>query len=95
MGFGLFNVEEFLMSQQCCWIYCTAVKSCRYNWHNDIYELSFGNPLALSPKIIDAFRPERVDDDNAKTMFSEFCLLKRPGRKCRLLLSKGRNGDLS
>jgi hypothetical protein len=55
-GLGLFNVEEFLMSQQCCWIFRTAVKSCRDNWHNDIYELSFGNPLALSPKFIDENR---------------------------------------
>jgi hypothetical protein len=35
-GLGLFNVEEFLMSQQCCWIFRT-VKSCRDNWRNDIY----------------------------------------------------------
>ena len=54
-GLGLFNVEEFLMAQQCCWIFRT-VKSCRDNWRNDIYELSFGNPFALSPKIIDVRR---------------------------------------
>jgi hypothetical protein len=40
-GLGLFNVEEFLMSQQCCWIFRT-VKSCRDNWRNDIHELSLG-----------------------------------------------------
>jgi hypothetical protein len=41
-GLGLFNVEEFLMSQQCCWIFRT-IKSCRDNWRNDVYELRFGN----------------------------------------------------
>jgi hypothetical protein len=51
-GLGLFNVEEFLMSQQCCWIFRT-IKACRDNWRNDVYELSFGNPLSLSPKIVD------------------------------------------
>jgi hypothetical protein len=59
-GLGLFNVEEFLMSQQCCWIFRTT-EQCRDNWHNTIYELSFGNPLVHEPsssfpKIIDANR---------------------------------------
>jgi hypothetical protein len=54
-GLGLLNVEEFLMSQQCCWIFRT-VQSCRDNWRNDIYELSFGIPLSLSPKVIDVNR---------------------------------------
>ncbi len=54
-GLGLFNVEEFLMSQQCCWIFRT-IKSCRDNWRNDVYELSFGNPLAFSPKIVNENR---------------------------------------
>ncbi len=54
-GLGLFNVEEFLMSQQCCWIFHT-VKSCRDNWRNDVFELSFGNPLAFSPKIVNTNR---------------------------------------
>jgi hypothetical protein len=205
-GLGLFNVEEFLMSQQCCWVF-RAKKSCRDNWRNDIFELSFGNPLALSPKIInvnrhpilhsiacsferlrikfdkrnenyltstifynpmifretrdkrplcpayldianntlltyrfatcqlqnlcgefgilsyaelyragfhlsplgygrlsnalncffDRLRPDRDDDINeeAKSLFSEFCLIKKPGRKCRRLLSSGRNDDIS
>ncbi len=205
-GLGLFNVEEFLMSQQCCWVF-RAKKSCRDNWRNDIFELSFGNPLALSPKIVsvnrhpilhsiacsferlrikfdkrnenyltstifynpmifretrdkrplcpayldianntlltyrfatcqlqnlcgefgilsyaelnragfhlsplgygrlsnalncffDRLRPDRDDDINeeAKSLFSEFCLIKKPGRKCRRLLSSGRNDDIS
>ncbi len=54
-GLGLFNVEEFLMSQQCCWIFRT-IKSCRDNWRNDVYELSFGNPLSFSPKIVNENR---------------------------------------
>jgi hypothetical protein len=54
-GLGLFNVEEFLMSQQCCWIFRT-VKSCRDNWRNDVYDLSYGNPLSFSPKIVDENR---------------------------------------
>ncbi len=54
-GLDLFNVEEFLMSQQCCWIFRTF-KSCRDNWRNDIYELTFGNPLAFSPKNFDENR---------------------------------------
>jgi hypothetical protein len=205
-GLGLFNVEEFLMSQQCCWVF-RAKKSCRDNWRNDIFELSYGNPLALSPKIVDVNRhpilysiacsferlrikfdkrsenyltstifynpmlfretrdkrplcpvyldianntlltyqfatcqlqnlcgvngiltyaelnragfllsplgygrlsnalncffdrigPDRDDNinENAKSLFSEFCLIKKPGRKCRLLLSSGRNNDIS
>jgi hypothetical protein len=205
-GLGLFNVEEFLMSQQCCWVF-RAKNSCRDNWRNDIFELGYGNPLARSPKIVncnrhpiiysiacsferlrikfdkrnenyltssifynpmlfretrdkrplcptyldlgnntdliyrfaicqlqnfcgengilthaelnrsglflsplgygrlanalncffDRLRPDRDDDINevAKTLFSEFCLIKKPGRKCRLLLASGRNDDLS
>jgi hypothetical protein len=203
-GLGLFNVEEFLMSQQCCWIFRT-VKSCRDNWRNDIYELTFGNPLALSPKNVDEnrhpilfhlatsferlrikfdkknenyltssiffnpmlfretrdkrplcpaylgtaadtmltyklatcqlqelcgedgilshaelvrngirlspigygrlsnalncffdrLRPDREDNDNAKTLHSVFGLIKKPGKKCRLFLSEGRNDDIS
>jgi hypothetical protein len=54
-GLGLFNAEEFLMSQQCCWIFRT-VKSCRDNWGNNIYELSSSYPLAFSPKIVDVHR---------------------------------------
>ncbi len=54
-GLGLFNVEEFLMSQQCCWVF-RAKYSCRDNWRNDIFELSYGNPLALSPKIVNVNR---------------------------------------
>jgi hypothetical protein len=47
-GLGLFNVEEFLMAQQCCWIFRT-VKSCRDNWRNDIFELSSGLPPIFQP----------------------------------------------
>ncbi len=47
---GLFNVEEFLMSQQCCWIFC------RDNWRNDIYELSHGFPLCFSPRTVNSAR---------------------------------------
>jgi hypothetical protein len=54
-GLGLFNVEEFLMSQQCCWVF-RAKNSCRDNWRNDIFELGYGNPLALSPKIVNSNR---------------------------------------
>jgi len=54
-GLGLFNVEEFLMAQQCCWIFRT-IKSVRDNWRNDVYELSFGNPLSFSPKTVDIIR---------------------------------------
>jgi hypothetical protein len=194
------------MSQQCCWVF-RAKNSCRDNWRNDIFELGYGNPLALSPKIVncnrhpiiysiacsferlrikfdkrnenyltstifynpmlfretrdkrplcpayldivnntaltyrfdncqlqnfcgengilthaelnraglylsplgygrlanalncffDRLRPDRDDDINeaAKTLFSEFCLIKKPGRKCRLLLASGRNDDIS
>jgi hypothetical protein len=54
-GLGLFNVEEFLMSQQCCWVF-RAKNSCRDNWRNDIFELGYGIPLALSPKIVNCNR---------------------------------------
>jgi hypothetical protein len=43
------------MSQQCCWIFRT-IKSCRDNWRNDVYEVSFGNPLSFSPKIVNENR---------------------------------------
>ncbi len=43
------------MSQECCWIFPT-VKSCRDNRQNDIHELSFGHPLAFSPKMVDENR---------------------------------------
>jgi hypothetical protein len=54
-GMGLFNIEEFLMAQQCCWVF-RCFNSCRDNWRNDLYELSMGNPLAFSPQIIDPGR---------------------------------------
>jgi hypothetical protein len=54
-GMGLFNIEEFLMAQQCCWVF-RCFKSCRDNWRNDLYELSLGNPLAFSPQITDSRR---------------------------------------
>jgi hypothetical protein len=54
-GMGLFNIEEFLMAQQCCWIF-RCNKSCRDNWRNDVVELSLGNPLAFSPQITDSVR---------------------------------------
>jgi hypothetical protein len=52
---GLFNIEEFLMAQQCCWIFRCFI-SCRDNWRNDIFELSLGNPLSFSPLITDERR---------------------------------------
>jgi hypothetical protein len=54
-GMGLFNIEEFLMAQQCCWVF-RCFKSCRDNWRNDLYELSMGNPLSFSPQITDSRR---------------------------------------
>jgi hypothetical protein len=203
-GLGLFNVEEFLMSQQCCWIFRT-VKSCRDNWRNDIYELIHGFLLCFSPKTVnsarhpilfslacsferlrikfdksnenyltssilynpmvfretrdkrtlcpnylgidndveltrriaacqlqdfcgddgvlsyhellakqiilsqvgygrlsnalncffDRLRPDNDGFENAKSMFSEFCLIKKPGRKCRKFLAAGTNDNIS
>jgi hypothetical protein len=52
---GLFNIEEFLMAQQCCWIF-RCYKSCRDNWRNDVFELSLGNPLSFSPQNTDVVR---------------------------------------
>ncbi len=54
-GMGLFNIEEFLMAQQCHWVF-RSFKSCRDNWRNDLYELSLSNPLSFSPLIIDSRR---------------------------------------
>ncbi len=54
-GMGLFNIEEFLIAQQCCWVF-RCVRSCRDNWRNDLFELSLGNPLAFSPQITDCIR---------------------------------------
>jgi hypothetical protein len=54
-GMGLLNIEEFLMAQQCCWVF-RCFKSCRDNWRNDLYELSMGNPLSFSPQITDSRR---------------------------------------
>jgi hypothetical protein len=43
----------------------------------------------------DRLRPDRDDNDNSKTIYSAFGLLKKPGRKCRVFLSDGRNDDIS
>jgi hypothetical protein len=43
----------------------------------------------------DRLRPNLADDDNAKTIQSAFGLIKKPGRKCRVFLSEGRNDDIS
>jgi hypothetical protein len=59
-GMGLFNIEEFLMAQQCCWVF-RSFKSCRDNWRVDLYELSLGNPLSFSPLIIDARRHSAIN----------------------------------
>jgi hypothetical protein len=43
-GLGLFDLEEFLMSQQATWIF-KAENSCRDIWRARIHENSFGNPM--------------------------------------------------
>ncbi len=48
-GLGLFNVEEFLMSQQCCWVF-RAKNSCRDNWRNDIFEIRLWQPPSPQPQ---------------------------------------------
>jgi hypothetical protein len=60
-GMGLFNIEEFLMAQQCRWVF-RCFKSCRDNWRNDLYKLSMGNPLSISPLITDSRRHPIVYD---------------------------------
>jgi hypothetical protein len=43
----------------------------------------------------DRMHVDRHDNDNAKSLFDEFCTIKKPGQKCRLYLGLGRNDDLS
>jgi hypothetical protein len=54
-GMGLFNVEEFLIAQQCCWVFRAHI-SCRDNWRNDLITLSLGNALIFSPDNVEKRR---------------------------------------
>jgi hypothetical protein len=51
-GLGMFNVEEFLTSQQCVWI-LRAHKSTRDNWRVKLRQLCNGNVLTAGPNLID------------------------------------------
>jgi hypothetical protein len=48
-GLGLFNLGEFLTSQQSIWV-LRADKSLRDNWRGDLFSLSWGNCLSFSHK---------------------------------------------
>jgi len=54
-GLGLFDIEEFLASQQCKWV-IKADQSSRDIWRVNMRELSLNNPMCLSSQGID---PER------------------------------------
>jgi hypothetical protein len=51
-GLGLIDINSFLCSQQVLWIKRILHAGCD-NWREDVYNLSFGNPLILHPKLID------------------------------------------
>ena len=54
-GLGMFDLENFLMSQQTTWVFRTSI-SCRDNWRADILELCNGNPFTLNPNFLDKNR---------------------------------------
>ncbi len=50
-GLGLFDVENFLVSQQASWIF-KALKSSRDNWRYKLRTLCNGNVLCAGPGLI-------------------------------------------
>ena len=54
-GLGCFNVKDFLIAQQVCWLKKANFKS-RDNWSYDLKRLSSGNILAISSSDIDKER---------------------------------------
>ena len=51
-GIGLISIRDFLIAQHTVWIK-RAQNSSRDNWRVDLYDLGFGNPLAVNPNLID------------------------------------------
>jgi hypothetical protein len=54
-GLGMFNLEDFLASQQATWIFRCRI-SCRDNWRGDVLELTNGNPFVINSNNIDPIR---------------------------------------
>jgi Reverse transcriptase (RNA-dependent DNA polymerase) len=50
-GVGLINLEDFLIAQQVMWVKRT-LSACCDNWRSDLWELTHGNPLILSPTLV-------------------------------------------
>jgi hypothetical protein len=51
-GCGLIDISTFIASQQTIWIKRVFEAGCD-NWREEIYNITFGNPAVLHPKMID------------------------------------------
>ncbi len=88
-GLGLFRIDEFLASQQCTWV-LKADRSIRDNWRCDLYSLTKGNCLSLSPSLLNqnshpilhglavAFEKLRVCHDSNNENFLKATFLNHP-----------------
>jgi hypothetical protein len=88
-GLGLFRIDEFLASQQCTWI-LKADRSIRDNWRCDLYNLTKGNCLNLSPSLLNqnshpilyglavAFEKLRVCHDSNNENFLKATFMNHP-----------------
>jgi exonuclease III len=50
-GLGLIEVKSFIQAQQVLWIKRLMGQACD-NWREDVYNLTFGNPLVLDPALV-------------------------------------------
>jgi hypothetical protein len=52
-GLGLIDISSFLQAQQILWVKRCLGQACD-NWREDIFNLTYGNPLVLDPTLVDA-----------------------------------------
>jgi hypothetical protein len=88
-GLGLFRIDEFLASQQCTWI-LKADRSIRDNWRCDLFNITKGNCLNLSPSLVNytshpilyglavAFEKLRVCHDSNNENFLKATFMNHP-----------------
>jgi hypothetical protein len=50
-GLGLIDLESFIKAQQVLWIK-RVINSATDNWREDIWDITYGNPLVLHPAIV-------------------------------------------
>jgi hypothetical protein len=51
-GLGLIELDSFICSQQSLWVK-RALDACCDNWREDLFNLTYGNPVILHPDLID------------------------------------------